>query len=210
MQHKTASIIKLSISPNGKINSFSGGQMGQQINDLVAMNDIETLYDLMAEDDDWMNQLDAAEGLVKLGDVRGLEFLISAEQSDDKKIRQVAKEVLDSPEIRRKREELEAGEKRALQEKIEVARKRLQKGRKVFQYKMVYLSAGELLDEDPLNEGFLVPALTEHGLEGWEVVNMIPRRKQTLVSVVDDTFSGAYFLLKKEMSQDESAELDEM
>ena len=184
--------------------------MGQQINDLVAMNDIETLYDLMAEDDDWMNQLDAAEGLVKLGDVRGLEFLISAEQSDDKKIRQVAKEVLDSPEIRRKREELEAGEKRAFQEKIEVARKRLQKGRKVFQYKMVYLSAGELLDEDPSNEGFMVPALTEHGFEGWEVVNMIPRRKQTLVSVIDDTFSGAYFLLKKEMSQDESAELDEI
>jgi hypothetical protein len=39
---------------------------------------------------------------------------------------------------------------------------------------------------------------------------MIPRRKQTLVSVVDDTFSGAYFLMKKEMSRDESAELDEI
>jgi hypothetical protein len=184
--------------------------MGSQIKDLVAMGDIETLYELMAEDDDWMNQLDAAEGLVKLGDIRGLEFLISAEQSDEKEMQQVAKEMLDSPAIALKREELEAEEKRALQAKVEIARKRLQKGGKVFQYKMVYLSAGELLDEDPSNEGFMIPALTEHGLEGWEVVNMIPRRKQTLVSVVDDTFSGAYFLMKKEMSQDENAELDEI
>jgi hypothetical protein len=184
--------------------------MGSQIKDLVAMGDIETLYELMAEDDDWMNQLDAAEGLVKLGDIRGLEFLISAEQTDDREMRQVAKEMLDSPAIALKREELEAEEKRALRAKVEIASKRLQKGGKVFQYKMVYLSAGELLDEDPAHEGFMVPALTEHGLEGWEVVNMIPRRKQTLVSVVDDTFSGAYFLLKKEMSQDESAELDEI
>ena len=48
--------------------------MGSQINDLVAMGDIETLYELMAEDDDWMNRLDAAEGLVKLGDRRGWIF----------------------------------------------------------------------------------------------------------------------------------------
>jgi hypothetical protein len=184
--------------------------MGSQINDLVAMRDVETLYELMAEEDDWMNQIDAAEGLVKLGDIRGLEFLISAEQSEDKEIRQVAKEVLGSPEIIRKREELEAGEKREFQEKIAAARQRLQKGRKVFQYKMVYLPAGELLDQDPTSDGFMVPALTGHGLEGWEVVNIIPRRKQVLVNVVDDNFSGAYFLLKKEMAPDESAELDEL
>ena len=184
--------------------------MGSQINDLIAMGDIDTLYELMADEDDWIDQLDAAEGLVRLGDMRGLEFLLSAEQSEDKKIRETAKEILDSPEITRKREVMEAEERRALQEKIETARKRLQKGRKVFRYKMVYLPAGELLDEDLSSEGFTVPALTEHGLEGWEVVNIIPRRKQTLVSVVDDNFSGAYFLLKKEMSPDESAELDEI
>jgi hypothetical protein len=184
--------------------------MGSQINDLVAMGDIETLYELMAEDDSWMDQLDAAEGLVKLGDIRGLEFLISAEQSEDKEIRQVAKEILDSPAIALKREELEAEEKRALREKVEIAKKRLQKGGKVFRYKMVYLPAGEILDQDPSSEGFAIPALTEHGLEGWEVVNLIPRRKQTLVSVVDENYSGAYFLLKKEISPDESAELDEI
>ena len=61
--------------------------MGSQINDLIAMGDIDTLYELMADEDDWIDQLDAAEGLVRLGDMRGLEFLISAEQSEDKKIR---------------------------------------------------------------------------------------------------------------------------
>ncbi len=124
--------------------------MGSQINDLVAMGDIDTLYELMADEDDWIDQLDAAEGLVRLGDMRGLEFLISAEQSEDKKIRESAKEILDSPEITRKREEMEAEERRTLQEKIETARQRLQKGRKVFQYKMVYLPAGELLGPGPV------------------------------------------------------------
>ena len=75
--------------------------MGTQIDDLVQMRDVETLYELMAEDEDWMNQLDAAEGLVKLGDKRGLEFLLSARQSEDREIRDVAKEVLESPTLKR-------------------------------------------------------------------------------------------------------------
>jgi hypothetical protein len=202
--------MKVSIPSDGKIGRLQEARMGSQINDLVAMGDVETLYELMAEDDSWVDQLDAAEGLIKLGDIRGLEFLISAEQSEDREIRQVAKEMLDSPAIALKREELEAEEKRALRAKVEIAKKRLQKGGKVFQYKMVYLPAGEILDQDPSGEGFAVPALTEHGLEGWEVVNIIARRKQTLVSVVDDNYSGAYFLLKKEVTPDESAELDEI
>lgn len=181
--------------------------MGSQINDLVAMGDVDTLYELLG-DDDWMTQLDAAEGLVKLGDIRGLEFLLSAEESEDKQVRQVAKEILASPEISNKRYELEAAERRAREEKLGVARKRLQQGRRVFRYKMVYLPAGEILDEDPSSEGFELPALTDHGLEGWEVVGIIPRRKQMLVSVVDDNYSGAYFLLKKEVAADEGKELE--
>ena len=184
--------------------------MGSQINDLVAMGDIETLYELMTDDDDWMVQLDAAEGLVKLGDQRGLEFILNARESDDDEIRQVAKEILDTPAVARKRDELEAEEKAALKGKIEIAKKRLQKGRKVFRYKMVYLPAGDILDEDSFGEGFDIPALTEHGLEGWEVVNIIPRRKQVLVGSVDDHFTGAYFMLKKEIALEESAELDEI
>ncbi len=183
--------------------------MGSQIDDLVQMRDVETLYELLS-DDDWMTQLDAAEGLVKLGDIRGLEFLLSAQDSESKQVREVAKEILGSPAIANKRYELEADERRAHEEKLGLARKRLEQGRKVFRYKMVYLPAGEILDEDPSSEGFNLPALTDHGLEGWEVVGLIPRRKQMLVSVVDDNYTGAYFLLKKEVAPDEAKELDDV
>jgi hypothetical protein len=182
--------------------------MGAQINDLVKMGDIQTLYELMADDDDWMIQLDAAEGLVKLGDVRGLEFLRSAQQSEDREIRQVAKEILSSPVVEAKRAQLEADQDRELRLKKQSAIKRLQSGRKVFQYRMVFLPAGEILDEDPMSEGFDIPSLTEYGLDGWEVVNIISRRRQVLVDTVDDNMSGAYFLLKRELSAAESGELE--
>ncbi len=181
--------------------------MGAQINDLVAMGDVESLYELMSEDDDWMVQMDAAEGLVKLGDARGLEFLLSAEQSDDVDIRKVAKEILEDPAVARRQADMEAEERRELDAKKQVALKRLQSGRKVFQYKMVYLPTADLLDEDPLSQGFDIPALTEYGLEGWEVVHVIPRRKQTLVQVVEDNMAGAYILLKRELAPTEAEEL---
>lgn len=180
--------------------------MGTQIDELVKMGDVETLSELLS-DDDWMTQLDAAEGLVKLGDVHGLEFLLSAEESEEQEIRQVASEILQSPEIINKRSELEADERRAHEQKLATARKRLQQGRKVFRYRMVYLPAGEMLDQDQFSEGFDLPALSDHGLEGWEVVGLIPRRKQVLVGVVDDNYSGAYFLLKKELAAEEAGEL---
>lgn len=182
--------------------------MSSQINDLVKMRDVETLFELMSEDDDWMTQLDAAEGLVKLGDRRGYEFLLSAAMSDDDEMQAVAREVLDSPELTRMTAEIEAEQKRAHQALVEKARKRLQQGGKVYRYKMVYLPAGEILAEDPLGEGFDVPSLDDIGLDGWEVVNMIPRRRAVLVGSVDDHFTGAYFLLKKEILPSESAELD--
>jgi hypothetical protein len=52
--------------------------VASQIDELVKMRDIETLFELMTEDDEWMTQLDAAEGLMKLGDRRGYEFLLTA------------------------------------------------------------------------------------------------------------------------------------
>src|SRR5512140_1281967 len=127
--------------------------MGTQINDLVAMGDVETLYELMAEDDDWMMQLDAAEGLVKLGDIRGLEFLRSAQQSEEREIRDVATEILSDPVVEARRTALEADADRELHAKKQEAIKRLQSGRKVFQYKMVYLPAGAILSEDPTSAG---------------------------------------------------------
>lgn len=182
--------------------------MSSQINDLVAMRDIESLYELMTEDEEWMNQLDAAEGLVKLGDRRGYEFLLTATLSDDEEILEIANEIFDSPEIARMKREIEADREREHRIHIESAQKRLQKGGKVFRYKMVYLAAGALMGDDPLGEGFEVPALDNKGLEGWEVVQMLPTRRALLVGSVDDHFTGAYFLLKKEVLPTESAELD--
>ena len=182
--------------------------MTTQIDNLVAMRDIETLYELLTEDEDWLTQFDAADGLIKLGDPRGYEFVVTAMLSDDEEILEVAKEIQDSPEFARLRQKVEtehAGEHRA---RLESAKKRLQHGGRVFRYKMVYLSAGALMGDDPLGKGFEIPALDQQGLEGWEVVNMLPTRRALLVGSVDDHFTGAYFLLKKEITPNESAELD--
>ena len=183
--------------------------MSSQINDLVAMRDIESLYEIMSEDDEWMNQLDAAEGLVKLGDRRGYEFILTATLSDDEEILEVAKEILDSPELakmRRQIEEEHASEHRA---HLESAKKRLQNGGKVFRYKMVYLPAEALMNLDPSSAGFEVPELDHHGLEGWEVVHVTPTSgRASLARNAEVLPSGAYFLLKKEIHPTESADLD--
>jgi hypothetical protein len=182
--------------------------MASQIDELVRMRDAETLYELMTEDDEWMTQLDAAEGLVRLGDRRGYEFLLSATLSDDESILEVAQEIMDSPEFVKMRNEIDAERERSHRSRIDSAKKRLQQGGKVYRYKMVYLPAGALMGDDPLSRGFPVSALEEHGLEGWEVVHMLPSRRALLVGSIDDHFTGAYFLLKKEFLPSEAAELD--
>ena len=60
--------------------------MSSQIDDLVAMRDIESLYELMTEDEEWLTQMDAAEGLIKLGDRRGFEYIMTSMLSDDEEI----------------------------------------------------------------------------------------------------------------------------
>ena len=182
--------------------------MASQINELIRMRDVETLYELMTEDEEWMTQLDAAEGLVKLGDRRGYDFVVSATMSDDESILEVAQEIMDSPEFVKMRGDIEAERQQKHRVRMESAKKRLQNGGKVFRYKMVYLPSGALIGDDPLSEGFDVPALEEHGLEGWEVVHMLPSRRALLVGSIDDHFTGAYFLLKKEFLPSDSAELD--
>jgi hypothetical protein len=169
------------------------------------MRDVEALNDLMNDSDDWMLQMDAAEGLLQLGDRRGLEFLLIARESDIDDMQVVANEVLDSGDGKRMRAEIEAEEKRAHEQRMHTARTRLQKGKKVFLYKMIYIPSGEIMQGDAFGEGFTVPTLDEVGLEGWEVVNMIPRRGQLLVGGVDDHFVGAYFLLKKKLASAEDA-----
>lgn len=182
--------------------------MSSTINDLIAMRDAETLYELMTEDDEWMNQFDAAEGLIKLGDKRGYEFVVTALMSDDEEILEVAQEILESPEFKRMQADVEAEQKRQHAERIQTARKRLQNGGKVFRYKMVYLPVNALMQDDPLSEGFAVPALEAQGLTGWEIINVIPSRGARLVGSMEGIFTGAYFLLKKEVLPGEASELE--
>lgn len=183
--------------------------MASSIDELVKMRDVDTLFELMTEDDDWMTQLDAAEGLVRLGDRRGYEFLLTATMSDDESILEVAQEIMGSPDFARMRNEMEMERERSRRAHLATAKQRLQKGGKVFRYKIVYLPSGALMGDDPLGKGFAVPALEEHGLEGWEVIHMLPSRRALLVGSVDDHFTGAYFLLKKEILPGESADLDD-
>ena len=183
--------------------------MSSQINDLVAMRDIESLYEIMSEDEEWINQLDAAEGLVKLGDRRGYEFILTATLSDDEEILEVAKEILDAPELAKMRRQIEDEQASEHRTQLESAKKRLQKGGKVFRYKMVYLPAEALMNIDPMSQGFDVPVLDHHGLEGWEVVHVTPVSGRASLSRNAEVLpSGAYFLLKREVLSTESADLD--
>ena len=182
--------------------------MASHINELVKMRDVETLFELMTEDDEWITQLDAAEGLIMLGDRRGYEFLLSAMLSEEEAMRETAQEIFDSPELAKMRSDIEAERERVHRARIASAKKRLQNGGKVFRYKMVYLPSGALLGDNLLSEGYDIPALEEHGLAGWEVVHMLPSRRALLVGSIDDHFTGAYFLLKKEILPGESADLD--
>ncbi|PIV26804.1 MAG: hypothetical protein COS37_04500, partial [Anaerolineae bacterium CG03_land_8_20_14_0_80_58_20] len=102
--------------------------MGKEINELVRMNDAQTMFELMEDSDDWMMQLDAAEGLAKLGERAGLDYLLSAGQSDAREVREYAREILDDPATKRKVDEIEAEEKRKFAEKVLGARGRVQKG----------------------------------------------------------------------------------
>jgi len=180
--------------------------MASSIDELVSMGDIQSLYEIMSVHDDWMIQLDAAEGLVKLHDRRGLEFLLSAEQSEDKEIQEIAKEILGR---RRSKEGWMTSARRmksAASKRSRSPRDACKKGKGLLLQNGLP-AAGEILDEDPLSEGFYIPALNEFGFEGWEVVNIVPRRRQVLTGVMDDNISGAYFLLKREVAGDESDEL---
>lgn len=182
--------------------------MSSQIDDLVQMRDIESLYELMTEDEEWLTQMDAAEGLIKLGDRRGYEFVVTSTMSDDEEILETAQEIMDSPEFARMRTEIEDEQRRKRADNIQTAKRRLQSGGKVFRYKMVYLPSAALMEDDPLSEGFDVPALESHGLTGWEIINIIPSRGARLVGGMEGPFTGAYFLLKKEFLPSETSELE--
>lgn len=182
--------------------------MNKSIEQLVLMHDVAGLNDIMNNSDDWLESLDAAEGLVTLGERSGLEYLLIASQSDDDEIHAVVGEILNSPGVKRMREQMEAEERHDRQERLETARLRLQKGRQVFLHKVIYITVDDVLREDPTGKGFSLPGLEDAGLEGWELVNILPRRRQVLVESMDDHFVGAYLFLKKELASDDDMELD--
>jgi hypothetical protein len=184
--------------------------MSSAIQDLVNMGDIDTLYEVMTEHEDFMYCLDAAEGLVKLGDIRGIEFLEDATQSEDEEISAVAREILDSPEVRRRREDIEIDKKQERQAMTESARKRIQEGKKVFIYKTAYLAASFYIGDEFPEEGQNVPALNDFGFEGWEVAAFIGKVSRANPLSANGSPSGGYFLLKKEISAAEISELDEL
>jgi hypothetical protein len=154
--------------------------MAAQIDELVRMRDVDSLLELMEGDEEWVIQLEAAGGLVKLGDRRSYEFLLTALVSDDEEIREVAEEIFAAPELIKMRDEIEAERQHEHRTRLESARKRLQNGGKVFRYKTIYLPSGAIAGDDALGKGFAIPALDEHGLEGWEVIHVLPSRRATL------------------------------
>ena len=179
-----------------------------QIDDLVKMGDSETLYALMTEDEEWLMRLEAAEGLIELRDRRGYEFLLIVKMGDDEEMIEVADEILATPQVAKMKREIESEQQSERRARLESARKRLAKGGKVYRYKMIYLPAGALLGDDPLSKGYEVPALDTIGLDGWEVVNVIPTRKALSASTAHEQFVDVYCLLKKEFLPGETAELD--
>lgn len=179
-----------------------------QIDELVKMGDRETLYELMTEDGEWLTRLESAEGLVELGDRRGYEFLLTVTMGDDDDMIEVAKEILASPETAKMRRAIEAEREQEYRARLESAKKRLQQGGKVYRYRMLHLPAHALMEDDPLGKGFDVHALDNMGLDGWEVVNILPVRRSLMVGSLDDHLTGAYFLLKKEILPGESDELN--
>ena len=180
--------------------------MKSAVDNLVSMRDVESLFEIMNESEDWLDQMDAAEGLIELGDRRGLEYLLIAKQSDIDDIQKTASEILADPETQRIRSQIEAEQRFASQKLLESARERLKKGKKVFLYKVIRLSAAEFMWNDAADGGIQIYALNDAGLEGWDVVNVLPQRQ--MVGPRDESSAGAFVFLRKELGPDEAAELE--
>jgi HEAT repeat protein len=180
--------------------------MKTAVNDLVSMRDIESLAEIMNENEDWLDQMDAAEGLVQLGDRRGLDYLLIAKQSDIEEVRESAEEVLNDPEIKRMRAKIEAELRFASQKLVEAARERLKNGKKVYLHKVIQLSMADFLQDDSTENGIQLYEVNDAGLQGWQMVNVLPCRQ--LVAPGEESSGGAYVFLQKELTPEEAAELE--
>ncbi len=184
--------------------------MESAVQELVKMRDNESLYEVMTENDDWMLCLDAAEGLIQLGDERGIEFLEEAIESDDEDISAVAQEILASGEVQRMKADIGARQRQERRATFEIAKQRLAQGKKVYRYKTVFLPASAFTGADLDEDGENIPALDDFGLQGWAVAAFFPLRENTTLVTLSGKPTGGYFLLQKELAPDEGAELDEL
>ena len=190
------------------MNEPKENKMDTAIQHLINTHDIESLYEVMTENDDFLVCLDAAEALVMLGDLRGVEFLQDATHSEDEDIQAVAEEILASPEVRRIREDVEASKRKERQALLETARKRLQQGKKVFLYKTVFLGVSNFVKDEISEDGESLEALNEFGCEGWEVAAFFANPGAASPITMNGKLTGGYFLLKKEIALDEISELE--
>jgi hypothetical protein len=188
--------------------------MEQAVQELVKMGDIASLYEIMTEHDDFIYSLDAAEGLITLGDERGADFLMAAAESEDEDIRDVAREILDSPEVVSKLKTLEGASKKDNVAALAAARERIAAGKKVFIYKTIFLPATYFISADPSDDGDYVEALNDFGFEGWEVaayfpMSTLPGRGSSPITL-SGKVTGGHFLIKKEISASDNAELEDL
>lgn len=180
------------------------------IKSLVSARNYDGLFEIMQDSDDWVTQLEAAEGLIKLGDRRGIEFLQDLLNSEYDELSDAAAELLDTADARRVLEIIEAEIRREYENKVSSARIRLQKGQKVFRYTTLYLPADEFQHDVGGGEHFNIPDLDFAGLDGWEIVHILPRHSTRITNEMDPHVTGAYVLLKKEITPAESAELNSL
>ncbi len=184
--------------------------MTTAIEDLVRMNDVATLLEIMEDERDEFLQMDAAEGLVQLGNKRGLEYLTLASESEEKDVREYAREILDSADVKRMKEQIVFEQKKQHQARILEVKKRLAEGKKVFLYRVIPITPRELIDSDPSTRIYDVPLLNEAGWEGWEAVNLLPPAGRAAAAEEGMSFIGAYVLMKKEVTGKDSAELERL
>jgi hypothetical protein len=67
----------------------------EKIIEMKQKHDLNGLVKIIKNDDEWIIRMDAAEALARLGDKRGLNYLIHSLDDSDTDVRDVAKEILE-------------------------------------------------------------------------------------------------------------------
>jgi len=106
--------------------------MKADIERLIRMGDVEAPDQNALEDDDWRTPMDAAEGLVKPRERRGIDYLTLTVESEDAAIGDAAAELPEGPDAKSLLAEIEAQEVSAQDARVREAKMCLHQGHKVF------------------------------------------------------------------------------